>query len=48
MMAHTMDLLTLHEIAIARALPKLAPAFATCTVRARPALGGVPSCTGPE
>lgn len=48
MMAHNIDLLTLQEMAIASALPKLAPAFATCTVRVRPVLGGVPSWTGPE
>jgi hypothetical protein len=42
-MAQRIDLWTLHEIAIASAEPKLAPAFAACTVRVRPALGGVTS-----
>ncbi len=48
MIAHTIDLWTLHEIAMASAEPKLAPAFATWTLRVRPALGGVASNTGPE
>ena len=48
MQAQTIDLWTLHEIAMARAVPKLAPAFTARTERVsvRWVLGG--SLMGPE
>src|SRR4051812_22577375 len=47
-MAHRIEWCSLHEIAMASAEPKLAPAFTTCADRARARVrGGSPSYTGP-